>query len=197
MTIITEALSIRFGISFNKNLQTLPKGDDEKTSMAGLSSDGWKASKTSIERLAAHLSNGLAIAPIFTDGHRSNDTFESIQFLALDFDKDTDIEQLTAHPFLSKFLMVVGNTASHTTEHPRSRAILPLDIPITDRDVFKNLATRLLYQLRNLKPDTSSNQAARFYYGYQKDIYYTNTSLGDSAKFLAEIGFVPAIRIIG
>lgn len=166
----TEATKIRFGVSFNADLRTLPKSKAEKDRMAGsLSATGWQAGTSSPERLAELLSKGIAIAPIYKDGHRSNETFESIQFLALDFDTDTDTAELLAHPSLSKFLMVIGNTASHSLEHPRCRAILPLDEPIRDREQFKNLANRFLYLLRNLNPDSSSNQATRFYLGYQED----------------------------
>lgn len=155
-------------LSVNARLTHLPPSKAEKDRMAGRSDEGWLAREMTLAQLGAHLEDGAAIAPVYRDGKRSKETWLASGFVALDFDYGPDWRELLKHPLVQQHACVVGATASHTEDDPHSRIVFLLAEPITDRDVFKKYARRLIYQFVPLTDiDESCAQADRFYFGLQ------------------------------
>lgn len=158
-------------LSTHSKLQVLPRSKAEKDELNKQVGQGWKAVEYSIEELGQHLVSGAGIGAIYKDGHRKAENFIASQIICLDFDHNVDIKDVLANPYITQFEGWIGNTISHTEANPRTRVILPLDKLITDRDEFKRLANKVLFAVEALEPDSTSNQAERFFHGIKNVVY--------------------------
>lgn len=162
-------MNSKISISIHPQLHRLPE-KHEKAELATKTAYDWKETTLTLSEFAEHLRMGKGFGPIYKDGHRSKETVLAINYLALDFDQDVSISDVQTHPFISRFTFIAGATTSHTEEHPRTRVVFPLSEPVTDREQFMRLAERVFNQVKDLKPDESSKQAERFYFGCKDNV---------------------------
>jgi putative DNA primase/helicase len=156
-----------FELSIHEGLFHLPKDKNEKQHQARtVSASGWQPVNMTALDFTEHVFCGRAFAPIYQDGKRGTGTTERVQYIALDFDDNVSVLEATRHPFIEQFCHIVGPTASDRPQHRRTRVILLLDEPIRDQITYQQLAKRVLYQVRDLRPDQAATKDfARFWFG--------------------------------
>ena len=111
--------------------------------------------------------------------HRSQANFLSAQHLVLDFDNGDEtcsLDALEADPFIRTHAALLYATLSSTPEAPRSRVLFLLDQPVTDTEIYNNLAKGLVRHFPT--SDQTVGEAARFLYGMKP---------GDDYRILGKI----------
>lgn len=156
----------RIYVSVNPSLKRLPRDAAEKKRYGTYSGKGWIAKPQPIKALAAILDQGGAVAAVFAKGHRNDANLLTHGFFAVDIDAPK-IDELRSHPFTQRYQVITGKTPSGNC-----RAIIPVDAGINAsteqaRADYKALANRILYAYADLKPDPTSNEPARFFFGFQ------------------------------
>lgn len=121
--------------------------------------------------LALVIAEGRAITAVL-NGYRKRDNFQSAQHLALDFDTEdsrSTLDAIQEHPFIEKYGAILHTSSSHTPEKPRARAIFILDEPITDADLYGQMASALVEKFGGA--DEHCKDPARLWFG-TKDCEY-------------------------
>ena len=99
-------------------------------------------------------------------GYRKNKHFGSAQFIALDFDTGdgrSSFEYLARQPLIRQHCSFLYTTLSHTTDHPKARAVLIMDSPFTDPDQYRRAKQAVMRQLP--WGDASVHDPSRMFYG--------------------------------
>lgn len=186
--------------SINSKLTAAPTDKAGKQRAARNAATGWQIVQASLEQLAAELDRGAAIGAIYRDGHRSDPDTIGVQYIAVDLDKDGDLDELhqflSAHPLFSRRAWMIGATSSSTPAAPRARVFFPLAAPIIGDELkqYAELARRVLWQFvaAGYEPDESSASASRFYFGYQPG---TGLFKPDELLTIQEVQALPAAPI--
>jgi biotin operon repressor len=131
----------------------------------------FSASIVTEPQLIQHITGGGAFTPAIFDGNRKRANFVSSQIIALDLDNGVSVCDALTSDDIAAYAVFVGATVSSTPEHPRSRVLFVLDRPVTDADEYEALVRGALHHFAALEPDAACKDAARFYYGAERDEY--------------------------
>jgi hypothetical protein len=131
----------------------------------------FSASIVTEPQLIQHITRGGAFAPAIFDGNRKRANFVSSQIIALDLDNGVSVRDALTSDDIAAYAVFVGATVSSTPEHPRSRVLFVLDRPVTNADEYEALVRGALHHFAALEPDAACKDAARFYYGAERDEY--------------------------
>ena len=99
-------------------------------------------------------------------GYRRNRHFQSAQFIALDFDtgdQRSGFDHLLKQPLIAQHGSFLYTTLSHTSEHPKCRAVFVTEVPFTDPDYYRRAKRAVMAQLP--WGDASVHDPARLFYG--------------------------------
>lgn len=122
--------------------------------------------ETDLPVLVQHITNGGAWTPGYFAGiSRTKATFIQGEFLALDFDENTSVQDLLGIAFFKQYACLLDPTASHTPEYAKTRAVFHLDRSITNVEEFESLQTGFIALFSHLSPDEKCKDAARLYFG--------------------------------
>jgi hypothetical protein len=143
-----------------------PRNDAQKKKMVRIAAKGWQVAEMGVYQLAGHLDAGGCLGPVYREGRRLKENVETIAYIAVDLDNGPNVDTVMQHPLVKRFECVVGATTSNTLEQPRTRVFFLLNAPASPEEHAK-AARIVLYQFRDWKPDSSSDQASRMYLGFQ------------------------------
>lgn len=116
--------------------------------------------------ICRHVISGKAICvAACKDNWRKEANFLSAQVIGIDFDHDTGVAALMTHAFVGAHAFLVYATPSSTPEHPRSRALFVLDMPIENVATYKRYVKRLLHHLDVGDADEQCKDGARIFFG--------------------------------
>jgi hypothetical protein len=156
--------------------------------------------RITVEDLINEITNGYSYTTVHrkdtsnTRTARHADNFSFAQHFALDFDYNIGdvfkptIKNVSSLPFVNRFASFVHQTASHTEESPRARAVFVLDYVERDRDVYSS-ALQFVNQSVGLT-DTSCTDPVRVFFGATgcSVIRLGNTVSRDVFRGWAELG---------
>ena len=115
-----------------------------------------KATDITIKDLAKELVVGCSFRPAFLNG-KSNDDWISQQIIALDFDKDTTIDEELNRCKELNILPSFGYTSfSHTKNHHKFRLVFVLDKEVIDIETMNNIISifkGLFEKIKNYNAD--------------------------------------------
>lgn len=120
-----------------------------------------------VDKLIEQIQKGFAYAPQHT-GYRKADQFRCGQHIGLDFDTGDDrstFESLRANSFINLHAAFLHTTASHTPEHPRTRAIFIIDRPLYQREKYTLLSEAFAQTFSTDGADPSCKDPARLFFG--------------------------------
>ena len=108
----------------------------------------------------------------FTNGRRTIETFEQMQFLVLDFDNGITFEKVKARAENYYLPIIFAYETFSSVNRNRFRAVFLNDISIPDERIMK----MMLKALRTIFPesDRCSEDIAHFYFGGKRLLYFDN-----------------------
>lgn len=151
-----------FAIAVNRNSRGKLAPDAGAAAYAALN-DGFTNELLDVDGIAEAIRAGHAITA-WHDGRRKVANFRLAQHVGIDFDGgDMPLDVLARHPIIAQHAALLHTTASHTAEHPRSRALFVLDRPIYAPGKLVELVSAMLDTFGTADPHCSD--AARLFYG--------------------------------
>ncbi len=164
----THGTGVKLGVSphFTNKTNNAPA----RSSKDGVAHNRWAFGAFATTTLDAdgickHVIAGKAICvAACKDNWRKEANFISAQIIGADFDHDTSVAALAADAFVGEHAFLIYATPSSTPEHPRSRALFLLDMPLENLAGYKQYVKRLLYHL-NAEVDEQCKDGARIFFG--------------------------------
>jgi phage/plasmid-associated DNA primase len=155
-----EKSNEKLSVSINKYLINKESPEVLKSRIAN---EGFQSKNLTRQELAEEINKGYAYSAQF-NGKRSKKNFIQSSIIALDFDGEMSLQEITNDDFINKHAAIIHTTPSHGKEgKDRVRVIFPLKEPIQSIEAFEKI-TRLLLQ-KYPKADQSCKDSSRFFFG--------------------------------
>lgn len=123
---------------------------------------GFTNGETTLTELAELINLGFAYSYQFKDGIRRGENFIATDFIAVDIDDGSPLNEILLEPIVKSYGSMWHTTASHSPDNNRYRVIFVLPHTLTNRDEVKTVARSLT---RRLSGDMAATDVARFFYG--------------------------------
>ncbi len=147
-------------------------------------SHGFEPVETTLKDLAKHIiNNGGAFSYQFAGGIRRTSNFLCSDFLAVDIDAGSTIDEALAKPIVQQYCSLLYTTPSHSPDRHRFRLVFVLPRTIT---VANELIAAARSLSRRLGGDLSATDGARIFYG-STNCHYEIFDREISHEFLEEL----------
>lgn len=137
-------------------------------------SDSFHASRLTVNQVIDHITSGKAITlSTFKNNKRTRDNFKQSQLLALDLDDNVSLDDCQANALIRQYAFFIGDTATSKPTFRKTRVYFRLEQPITDRVLWEQAQSAVIYKFQALRPDEACKDVSRLFYGSTNGTYET------------------------